>query len=186
MLWSPGCFRSHLQPDQDLWLVGSTEDWEEITALRPADAVREEQARRRTLIEQAESRLRDSPADELVLAADAFVIRPPREASSKRPNDDAPHTSIIAGYHWFTDWGRDTMISLEGLTLLTGRHDEARGILRTFANHIRDGLIPNFFSEHEGGVSITPPTRPYGSFMRSIGMSSSPVIATHYGSCCRS
>ena len=49
---------------------------------------------------------------------------------------------MIAGYHWFTDWGRDTMISLEGLTLVTGRADEARYILRTFAHYIRDGLHP--------------------------------------------
>ena len=58
---------------------------------------------------------------------------------------------MIAGYHWFTDWGRDTMISLEGLTLLTGRHGEARDILRTFAHHVRDGLIPNLFPEGENG-----------------------------------
>ena len=57
---------------------------------------------------------------------------------------------MIAGYHWFTDWGRDTMISLEGLALLTGRHDEARSILRTFAQNIRQGLIPNLFPEHGG------------------------------------
>lgn len=55
--------------------------------------------------------------------------------------------SVIAGYHWFTDWGRDTMISLEGLALLTGRHVEAGYILRTFAHDIRDGLIPNLFPE---------------------------------------
>ena len=54
---------------------------------------------------------------------------------------------MIAGYHWFTDWGRDTMISLEGLTLRTGRHAEAGYILRTFAHYIRDGLIPNLFPE---------------------------------------
>ena len=54
---------------------------------------------------------------------------------------------MIAGYHWFTDWGRDTMISLEGLTLTTGRHYEAGCILRTFAAHVRDGLIPNLFPE---------------------------------------
>ncbi len=54
---------------------------------------------------------------------------------------------MIAGYHWFTDWGRDTMISLEGLTLTTGRHYEARDILRTFAQYVRDGLIPNLFPE---------------------------------------
>jgi len=54
---------------------------------------------------------------------------------------------VIAGYHWFTDWGRDTMISLEGLTLSTGRFAEAGYILRTFAMHVRDGLIPNLFPE---------------------------------------
>ena len=55
--------------------------------------------------------------------------------------------SVIAGYHWFTDWGRDTMISLEGLTLTTGRQVEASYILRTFAHYIKDGLIPNMFPE---------------------------------------
>jgi predicted glycogen debranching enzyme len=54
---------------------------------------------------------------------------------------------VIAGYHWFTDWGRDTMISLEGLTLCTGREREAGYILRTFGHYVRDGLIPNMFPE---------------------------------------
>src|SRR4029077_19316761 len=57
--------------------------------------------------------------------------------------------SVIAGYHWFTDWGRDTMISLEGLALVTGRTSEAGYILRTFARYVRDGLIPNFFPDGE-------------------------------------
>jgi predicted glycogen debranching enzyme len=55
--------------------------------------------------------------------------------------------TVIAGYHWFTDWGRDTMISLEGLTLTTHREAEAGYILRTFAGYVRDGLIPNMFPE---------------------------------------
>ena len=55
--------------------------------------------------------------------------------------------TVIAGYHWFTDWGRDTMIALEGLTLTTGRTLEAQYILRSFAKYIRDGLIPNMFPE---------------------------------------
>jgi predicted glycogen debranching enzyme len=55
--------------------------------------------------------------------------------------------SIIAGYHWFTEWGRDTMISLEGLTLVTGRPTDAGWILRTFAEYVRDGLLPNLFPE---------------------------------------
>ena len=57
--------------------------------------------------------------------------------------------TVIAGYHWFTDWGRDTMISLEGLTLATGRAQEAALILRTFAGYVRDGLIPNMFPDGE-------------------------------------
>ncbi|MBV8494950.1 MAG: glycogen debranching protein, partial [Alphaproteobacteria bacterium] len=55
--------------------------------------------------------------------------------------------TIIAGYHWFTDWGRDAMISLEGLTLATGRVAEGKWILRAFAHYVRDGLIPNMFPE---------------------------------------
>ena len=70
------------------------------------------------------------------------------DAARARAAGDEPLT-VIAGYHWFTDWGRDTMISLEGLTLVTGRHQEARWILRTFAHYVRDGLIPNMFPEGE-------------------------------------
>ena len=55
--------------------------------------------------------------------------------------------SVIAGYHWFGDWGRDTMISLPGLTLVTGRYDEARGILREFARNIDRGMLPNWFPD---------------------------------------
>jgi predicted glycogen debranching enzyme len=68
------------------------------------------------------------------------------DAARARAAGDEIRT-VIAGYHWFTDWGRDTMISLEGLTLATGRPMEARWILRTFAYYIRDGLIPNLFPE---------------------------------------
>jgi predicted glycogen debranching enzyme len=77
----------------------------------------------------------------LVLAADSFIFEPVSRAHARSAK------SVIAGYHWFTDWGRDTMISLEGLALATGRGDEAAAILRTFADHTRDGLIPNLFPE---------------------------------------
>jgi glycogen debranching enzyme len=59
-------------------------------------------------------------------------------------------TTIIAGYPWFTDWGRDTMISLPGLLLGTGRTAEAAAVLRTFAAHVADGLIPNRFPDAGG------------------------------------
>src|SRR5207302_4255617 len=55
--------------------------------------------------------------------------------------------SVIAGYHWFGDWGRDTMIALPGLTLPTGRYDVARGILRTFAKYVDCGMLPNRFPD---------------------------------------
>jgi predicted glycogen debranching enzyme len=86
---------------------------------------------------------------ELTLAADQFLITPAgrvEDAARARAAGDTVRT-VIAGFHWFTDWGRDTMISLEGLTLTTGRHYEAGCILRTFAAHVRDGLIPNLFPE---------------------------------------
>jgi predicted glycogen debranching enzyme len=88
-------------------------------------------------------------AAELVLAADQFIISPAgriEEAARARAAGDEVRT-VIAGYHWFTDWGRDTMISLEGLTICTGRHREAGYILRTFGHYVRDGLIPNMFPE---------------------------------------
>ncbi len=62
-------------------------------------------------------------------------------------------TTIIAGYPWFSDWGRDAMISLPGLLLATGRLDEAGNLLRRFATHRKDGLIPNCFSESGGGAA---------------------------------
>src|SRR5207237_2590391 len=88
---------------------------------------------------------------ELGLAADQFLIKPAgriEDAARAAAAGDAART-VIARYHWFTDWGRDTMISLEGLTLTTGRYAEAGYILRTFAQYIRDGLIPNLFPEGE-------------------------------------
>jgi predicted glycogen debranching enzyme len=88
-------------------------------------------------------------AAELVLAADQFIFEPRgrlRDKVQAHAMDDKVR-AVIAGYHWFTDWGRDTMISLEGLTLTTGRYSDARGILRTFNRYVRDGLIPNFIPE---------------------------------------
>ena len=78
---------------------------------------------------------------QLVLAADQFIVRRPTAG-------DADGRTILAGYHWFGDWGRDTMISLPGLTLTTGRHDVAAKILRTFAKHVDRGMLPNRFPDY--------------------------------------
>ena len=71
----------------------------------------------------------------LVLAADQFLVR--RGGGS----------TVIAGYHWFSDWGRDTMIALPGLTLATGRYEDARGILSAFAESVDRGMLPNRFPD---------------------------------------
>jgi predicted glycogen debranching enzyme len=150
-LWSPGYFRIDISEGSPATLVASTEDWSIIAALTPEQALAAEMERRRFLLSAAGRNAEEAIAAELVLAADQFLITPvgrPEDAARARAAGDEIRT-VIAGYHWFTDWGRDTMISLEGLTLTTGRKTEAAWILRTFANFIRDGLIPNMFPEGE-------------------------------------
>ena len=71
-------------------------------------------------------------------ASDAFIVR----------REDG--VSCIAGYHWFGDWGRDTMISFPGLTLVTSRFSDAKNILETYAHYMSNGLIPNCFSDYDG------------------------------------
>jgi predicted glycogen debranching enzyme len=147
-LWVPGYFAADLAVGDEAALLGSTEPWEVIEALKPQEALDAEIERRERLISIADPRAQEAIPAELVLAADQFVVTPGRSEDAARAHaagDEA--RSIIAGYHWFTDWGRDTMISLEGLTLVTGRHLEAGYILRSFARYVRDGLIPNFFPE---------------------------------------
>ncbi len=154
-LWSAGYFHAELRPDSDATLVASTESWESMSALTPADAVEEEMERRRRLVQKANGNGPPPAAGandgiaQLLLAADQFLITPAgriKDVARARAVGDEIRT-MIAGYHWFTDWGRDTMISLEGITLSTGRFTEAAWILRTFAHYIRDGLIPNLFPE---------------------------------------
>jgi predicted glycogen debranching enzyme len=148
-MWSPGYFRLDIRPGEKFSFVASTEPWEIMNSLDPTDALQAEISRRKTLLSQADPRAHEGPAAELTLAADQFLIVPTGRAEDAARAHAAGEElrTVIAGYHWFTDWGRDTMISLEGLTLTTGRVTEAGWILRTFAQYIRDGLIPNMFPE---------------------------------------
>ena len=150
-LWSPGHFHLDLQKGQDVALVASSHSWETMLALKPEEAFLAEKQRREHLLSLAHPASRTGTAAELVLASDQFVIKPAgrKEDAARAQATGYELHSVIAGYHWFTDWGRDTMISLEGLTLTTGRYIEAGSIIRTFAYYIRDGLIPNMFPEGE-------------------------------------
>ena len=150
-LVSPGYFSATLTADAEATLIASTEPWEVVAALTPSAAREAERERRRRLIVAAPPAARSGVPAELVLAADQFVITPSgRIADAARAHAAGDEVrTVIAGYHWFTDWGRDTMISLEGLTLATGRHLEAGYILRTFGHYVRDGLVPNLFPEGE-------------------------------------
>jgi len=148
-LWSPGYFRADLAPDEPVTLMASTEPWETILALNAEQANDAEDDRRRRLLSIARCEDQEDVVAELVLAADQFIITPAgraEEAARAKAAGEEVRT-VIAGYHWFTDWGRDTMISLEGLTLCTGRFREAAYILRTFGHYVRDGLIPNMFPD---------------------------------------
>ncbi len=153
-LWSPGYFQAPISQGLAATLVASTEPWEVVFALTPDLAATAERERRRLLLTSAMPKARTGSAGELVLAGDQFVISP-----AGRIQDEVraratgfEMKTVIAGYHWFTDWGRDTMISLEGLTLITGRTNDAASILRAFIYYVRDGLIPNMFPEghHQG------------------------------------
>ncbi len=75
----------------------------------------------------------------ILLAADSFIV-----------DNGIGKKAVIAGYHWFEAWGRDTFISLPGLMLVTGRYGDAKDILRTFIEYTKSGLIPNFVADKSG------------------------------------
>ncbi len=148
-LWSPGQFKVTLTRDVPVTLVASSESWETMGAIDPERAWRYENERRTRLLHLAPGADSDLTTAELVLAADQFVIAPAgrTEDAARARAQGEELRSVIAGYHWFTDWGRDTMISLEGLTLCTGRVQTAHFILHSFGRYTRNGLIPNLFPE---------------------------------------
>ena len=129
-----------LQPGDFITIVASTNTKSEIQNYK------EPVLREKLLVKQFSlsnnNDLRTIPdwVEQLVLAADQFIV--------DRPLADNPKgKTIIAGYPWFTDWGRDTMISLPGLTISTGRYDIAKTILSTFAKYVDKGMLPNVFPD---------------------------------------
>ncbi len=129
-LFNPLVLIFDLVRDRRAAVVASTEACAAEAAVRLRSA---EITRRKEVLAAAPS---DDPfVQSLVQAADQFIVR--------RGNE----STVIAGYHWFSDWGRDTMIALPGLTLATGRYDTARSILLAFAASVDAGMLPNRFPD---------------------------------------
>jgi predicted glycogen debranching enzyme len=129
-----------LQPEDSLTIIASTK------IIKDTDEPKQEKIsqKERELISlfYSQNKLPAVPdwLEQLILVADLFIV--------DRPLPDNPEgKTIIAGYPWFTDWGRDTMISLPGLTISTGRYDITKTILRTFAKYVDKGMLPNLFPD---------------------------------------
>lgn len=163
-VYLPGTLRIPIAPDERVTLVISAEE-------RPASSLgssqheecvaqslRRHQRRVKQLLDIADRSTpdlarRDPVRARLVIAADQFIVTRPQpsanKAASARVHLAPDNKTIIAGYPWFTDWGRDSMICVPGLLLCTGRYSEARGLLRAFISYVHDGLIPNRFPDSD-------------------------------------
>jgi predicted glycogen debranching enzyme len=138
-----GTFRATLGPGESLTFVCSTDSNPELDAIRAWEArVSHERAllERWTTVTPSLWQTAPSWVRQLVLAADQFIVNRPLK-------EDPDACSVIAGYHWFGDWGRDTMIALPGLTISTGRTEIARNVLRTFSRFVDRGMLPNVFPD---------------------------------------
>jgi predicted glycogen debranching enzyme len=128
--WSPGEFTFDLGLGSIRTLAFTSETLYRLDVL---DLVKQEKSRRDTVRQAAPSA--DSLAGELWCAAERFLA------------ERGTGQTVIAGYPWFADWGRDTFISLPGLCLVTGRLDVTWQVIAAFAAHISEGMVPNRFPE---------------------------------------
>jgi len=135
-LLAAGRFRVSLQPGESLTIICSTEP---VDPHAGDEALQQELQRQANLLHKTSA---DEPAwiKQLILAADQFIVQRQTETG------EAGKT-VIAGYPWFGDWGRDTMIALPGLALATHRPAVAADILRTFAGYVSQGMLPNRFPD---------------------------------------
>lgn len=139
----PGYYEIALKPGEERTITMVCSAGEKIDTLDGEAMIAQEISRQKALLAKGRSDFgseKNSFLDQLLLAADKFIVH--RKSTHAK--------TVIAGYPWFTDWGRDTMIAMPGLTLATGRFEDARDILLTFARYEKDGLIPNVFPDGDG------------------------------------
>jgi predicted glycogen debranching enzyme len=129
-LFNHGTFSLSLNAGDSFGVILSTTD---PTGRNAFDLYEQERVRRVGLLND---RNVSSTLEQLILSANQFVVQ--RSGSLK---------TVIAGYHWFTDWGRDTMIALPGLCLTTGKFDDAKKIIKAFAESVQNGMLPNRFKD---------------------------------------
>jgi len=136
-LFNHGLFTVNLQNGDVLYIMASTEN---PTGRNPKILFENEKYRKLALLKAVPGDLNR----QLTLAADQFVVK--REIQTDaNPSNIIDLKTVVAGYHWFTDWGRDTMIALPGLCLTTGRFDDAKKIISVFAQSVSMGMLPNRF-----------------------------------------
>jgi predicted glycogen debranching enzyme len=142
------CFDLRLRRQASI--IASTEERDAAQAVeyRQAEITR----RRKALVA---SPIEDSFIRSLAAASDQYLV------------SRGDEKTVIAGYHWFGDWGRDTMIALPCLTLPTGKYEVARNILRTFAKHVNQGMLPNrFYGRNREQAAAQPRARTVGRILR--------------------
>ena len=162
-VYQPGTFSIQITPGERVTIVLSTEAAlpSEFGSAQHEAAVEQAWTRHQQRIQQLLAKVnhtkfplpqRDPVLARLALAADQFIVARPANTQDNQPDNGQEQNpsdlkTIIAGYPWFADWGRDSMISLPGLLLSTGRYNEARGLLKAFASYTHGGLIPNRFPD---------------------------------------
>jgi predicted glycogen debranching enzyme len=130
-MFSAGSFSTHLKPGESVQIVFSLE--EAILQQHPQNLIAEEIIRLQNIaVDEKNTFLKD-----LIISGNQFIVD--RKSTNQK--------SIIAGYHWFTDWGRDTMIAMRGLTIATGEKEISESILTSFLANLSEGMLPNRFSD---------------------------------------
>jgi predicted glycogen debranching enzyme len=136
-LLATGKFHIELAPGETVTFVCSTEPVEPQPG---SESLRRERRRQKKLVKAARVKKEPAWVKQLVLAADQFIVQ-------RRAGSGENGQTVVAGYPWFGDWGRDTMIALPGLALSTGRPEVAADILRTFGRFVSQGMLPNRFAD---------------------------------------
>lgn len=138
-LYMPGVYNIKIEAKQNItfgFIASVNKDRFIDKKLNPYQIITNEENRLMKMCKIAGAK--NETEDMLAIAADNFIIQKPYG------------TTIIAGYPWFSDWGRDTFVSLEGLTLKTNRYNDAKNVILTYSRYIENGLIPNVISENGG------------------------------------